>query len=44
MRDIAIANDSDIFTSREISTFKKSADLLNSLKDGDQACFYLIKE
>ncbi|MFT4153061.1 class I SAM-dependent methyltransferase [Parafilimonas sp.] len=43
LRDIALTDKTELFTSDEINDFNKKSIELNALRDGDQACFYLRK-
>jgi len=42
-RNIALCENSDNFSTKEIKDFQAHAKNLNRLKDGDQACFYIRK-
>ena len=44
IRNIALNEDFNEFTSKNKKTFQKQAETLNKMMDGDQACFYIRKK
>lgn len=44
VRNLLSKKDTEVFSKSEINHYKKLAQLLNKMNDGDSACFYLMKE